>query len=157
MQVTVLLGGKVPEVKSEAEVNDRNELMYRLEEFYLEIPQRMPDQVWFDDLIDHYTEYNDVDGARDIWKWIAAHDIWVDMDQEVMDKFQRFFEKNDPKSLTKLSDHQHQLRLDLHQKFKEMDDNPERWYKKRLISIENPKRSGIPLPPGDRPFSGGGF
>ena len=157
LQVAVFFGGKIPEVKTQAEIDERNELMYRLEDFYLEIPQRMPDQQWFSELIDHYTKYNDQEGALDIWKWIGAHDIWVNMDQEVIDKFDLFFEINDPKSLTQLSDHQRELRECLHLEFKNMNDNPERWYKKRHVPIDSPQKPGTELPPGDRIYSGGGY
>ena len=157
LQVQVFFGGKIPEIKSEKEVQEWNELMYRLEEVYLEIPQKMPDQQWFHDLIDHYTKYNDYEGALDTFKWIDAHDIWINMDQEVMDKFELFFEINDPKSLTQLSDHQQQLREELHVKFKAMNNNPERWYKKRQVSINHARQPADRLPEGDRIYSGGGY
>ena len=156
-RMQVAFGGPIPEHKSPQEVAERNELMYRLEEFYLEIPHRFPDQQWFSDLIDHYTKYHDMDGAHDIWKWIGNHDIWINMDQEVIDKFEEFFELNEPKSLTKMSDNQLQRRVELLEKFKKMDDNPERWYNKRLVAIDNPKRTGRLLKEGERYNSGGGF
>lgn len=156
-RVYVWFGGKVPEIKSIEEVKERNDLMYRLEECYLEIPQRMPDQQWFHDLIDHYQKYNDYEGALDIWQWISAHQIWIDMDQEVIDKFQNFFEINDPKSLTQLSDHQKALRLQLLEGFKKMDNNPERWYKKRQVNILSARRPADKLVKGDRLGGGGGF
>ena len=131
--------------------------MYRLEEFYLEIPQTMPDQQWFNDVVDHYTKYNDYEGALDLFKWVDEHDIWVNMDQEVMDKLELFFEINDPKSLTQLSDHQAQLREENLAKFKEMSNNPERWYKKRQVAIERGAQPADKLPEGDRIYTGGGY
>ena len=157
LQIQIFFGGKVPEIKSPQEVKEWNELMYRLEEVYLEIPQKMPDQQWFHDLIDHYSKYNDYEGALDTFKWFDAHDIWINMDQDVMDKFELFFEINDPKSLTQLSDHQQQLREELQLKFKDMDNNPERWYKKRQVAIDNGRKRGDLLPEGDRIYSGGGY
>ena len=155
-QAWIIFGGKVPEIKSQEEIDERDALMYRLEESYLEIPQRMPDQEWFHDLIEHYTKYNDYDGALDIWKWMDAHNIWINMDQDVIDKFDGFFERNDPKSLFQMSDHQAAHRLELLEKFKLMDNNPERWWKKREICHEKPERLCEKLPEGDRTNSGMG-
>lgn len=157
MRIQIYFGAKIPELKSEEEVQAWNELMYRLEEFYLEIPQTMPDQRWFNDVVDHYTKYNDYEGALDMFKWIDEHDIWVNIDQDVMDKLELFFEINDPKSLTQLSDHQAKLREELLVKFKEMSNNPERWYKKRHVAINKGKHPADQLPEGDRIYTGGGY
>jgi len=78
-----------PEEKADAAV-----LTDRLQEFYSTIPQSYPDAQWWHDVIDHYVRYNDIDGAVRMWNWLREYEL--DVDQAVLDKFDRFFLENDP-------------------------------------------------------------
>ena len=101
--------------------------------------------------------YHDYEGADNVWKWFSQHDIWINMDQNILDKWEKFFELHDPVSMTKESPLMAERRLQLLAKFKQMDDNPERWYKHRQLNIQSPEKPGTFLPEGDRAESSGGY
>ena len=83
------------------EIAERAVLNDRLHSFYNTIPQSYPDAQWWNDVIDHYVRYNDIDGAEKLWDWLKEYEI--DVDQDVLDKFERFFYENDPVGLTEKS------------------------------------------------------
>ncbi|KAL5266265.1 hypothetical protein ACHWQZ_G003628 [Mnemiopsis leidyi] len=89
-----LFGGQLYYRQSAEEKADAALLTDRLQEFYSTIPQRYPDSQWWNDVIDHYVRYNDYDGAVRIWNWLKEYEL--DVDQTVLDKFERFFVENDP-------------------------------------------------------------
>lgn len=80
--------------QSDQEKSDAAVLTDRLQEFYKSIPQSYPDRDWWHDCIDHYVRYNDFDGAVRMWHWLKEYEL--DVDQAVLDKFDRFFIENDP-------------------------------------------------------------
>jgi len=87
-------GGPLYYRQSEQEKADSAAITDRLHEFYNTIPQSYPNAQWWHDVIDHYVRYNDLDGAVRMWNWLREYEL--DVDQVVIDKFDRFFLENDP-------------------------------------------------------------
>jgi len=101
LRIWKFFGDNLPYRQTEAEVEERKALTDRLHAYYETIPQSYPDAAWWHDIIDHYVKFNDYDGARKMWHWLVEQRI--DVDDEVLDKFERFFYENDSVGLRQKS------------------------------------------------------